>query len=98
MAELPKYRPLGVGIPSVPTVDFVATGAAKARAIDAVTKGLNSMTDYLYKKQVAQTQREAMQYAFENPVTAEQIEQAMQHVIAAVEAAGFIWSDYRPGK
>ena len=29
---------------------------------------------------------------------AEQIEQAMQHVIAAVEAAGFIWSDYRPGK
>ena len=77
MAELPKYRPLGVGIPSVPTVDFVATGAAKARAIDAVTKGLNSMTDYLYKKQVAQTQREAMQYAFENPVTAEQIEQAL---------------------
>ena len=29
---------------------------------------------------------------------AEQIEQAMQHVISAVEAAGFIWSDYRPGK
>lgn len=77
MAELPKYRPLGVGIPSVPTVDFVATGAAQARALDAVTKGLNSMSDYVYKKQVAQTQREAMRYAFENPVTAEQIEQAL---------------------
>ena len=77
MAELPKYRPLGVGIPSVPTVDFVATGAAKARAIDAVTKGLNSMTDYLYKKQVKITQREAAQYAFENPVTVEQIQDAI---------------------
>ena len=29
---------------------------------------------------------------------AEQIEKAMQHVISAVEAAGFIWSDYTPGK
>ena len=77
MAELPKYRPLGVGIPSVPTVDFVATGAAKARAIDAVTKGLNSMTDYLYKKQVQITKREAAQYAFENPVSAEQIQDAI---------------------
>jgi len=61
----------------VPTVDFVATGAAKARAIDAVTKGLNSMTDYLYKKQVKITQREAAQYAFENPVTVEQIQDAI---------------------
>ena len=77
MAELPKYRPLGVGIPSVPTVDFVATGAAQARALDAVTKGLNSMSDYVYKKQVAQTQREAAKYAFENPVTAEQIQDAI---------------------
>ena len=77
MAELPKYRPLGVGIPSVPTVDFVATGAAKARALDAVTKGLNSMSDYVYKKQVAQTQREAAQYSFENPVSAEQIQDAI---------------------
>lgn len=77
MAKDLRYRPLGVGIPSVPTVDFVATGAAKARALDAVTKGLNSMSDYVYKKQVAQTQRDAMQYAFENPVTAEQIEQAL---------------------
>ena len=77
MAELPKYRPLGVGIPSVPTVDFVATGAAKARNYDAIAKSLNSMTDYLYKKQVQITKREAAQYAFENPVTAEQIQDAI---------------------
>ncbi len=77
MAELPKYRPLGVGIPSVPTVDFIATGAAKARNYDAIAKSLNSMTDYLYKKQVKITKREAAQYAFENPVSAEQIEDAI---------------------
>jgi len=77
MAELPKYRPLGVGIPSVPTVDFVATGAAKARNYNAITKSLNSMSDYVYKKQVAQTERDAAQYAFENPVSAKQIEDAI---------------------
>jgi len=77
MAELPKYRPLGVGIPSVPTVDFVATGAAQARNYDAIAKSLNSMSNYVYKKQVAQTKREAAKYAFENPVTAEQIQDAI---------------------
>jgi len=77
MAELPKYRPLGVGIPSVPTVDFVATGAAKARNYNAITKSLNSMSEYVYKKQVAQTERDAAQYAFENPVSAKQIEDAI---------------------
>lgn len=77
MAELPKYRPLGVGIPSVPTVDFIATGSAQARNYDAIAKNLDSMTDYLYKKQVKITKREAAQYAFENPVSAEQIEDAI---------------------
>ncbi len=77
MAKDLRYRPLGVGMPSVPTVDFVATGAAKARNYDAIAKSLNSMTDYLYKKQVQITKREAAQYAFENPVTAEQIQDAI---------------------
>ena len=77
MAELPRYRPLGLAIPSVPTVDFTMAGRARARAGDAVAKGLDAMGEYVYKRQVAQTQREALQYAFDNPVTADQIEQAV---------------------
>jgi len=77
MAKDLRYRPLGVAIPTVPNVNFAATGAAQARALDAVTKGLNSMSDYVYKKQVAQTKREAAQYSFENPVSAEQIQDAI---------------------
>lgn len=77
MAKDLRYRPLGVAIPTVPNVNFAATGAAKARALDTVTKSLNSMSDYVYKKQVAQTKREAAQYSFENPVTAEQIQDAI---------------------
>jgi ribosomal protein L9 len=77
MAKDLRYRPLGVGIPSVPTVDFVATGAAQARNYNAIAKSLDSMNEYLYKKQVKITEREAAQYAFENPVTAEQIQDAI---------------------
>ena len=77
MAELPRYRPLGLAIPSVPTVDFTMAGRARARAGDAVAKGLDAMGDYVYKRQVAQTKREAAKYSFENPVTAEQIQDAI---------------------
>lgn len=77
MAELPRYRPLGLAIPSVPTVDFTMAGRARARAGDAVAKGLDAMGDYVYKRQVAQTKREAIKYSFENPVTSQQIEDAM---------------------
>jgi len=77
MAKDLRYRPLGVSIPSVPNVDFTAAGTAQARNYDAIAKSLNSMSDYVYKRQVAQTKRDAAQYAFENPVSAEQIEDAI---------------------
>ena len=54
MAELPRYRPLGVGIPSVPTVDFVATGRAQGAVYKGLGKSLDVMMDHVYKKQVEQ--------------------------------------------
>ena len=77
MAKDLRYRPLGVAIPSVPGVNFTTAANAKARSYDAIGNALNAMSDYAYKKAVKQTEREAAKYAFENPVTAEQIEDAI---------------------
>lgn len=77
MAKDLRYRPLGVAIPSVPGVNFTTAANARARSYDAMGKALNAMSDYAYKKAVKQTEREAAKYAFENPVTAEQIQDAI---------------------
>jgi hypothetical protein len=54
MAELPRYRPLGVSIPSVPTVDFVSAGRAQGDVYRSLGKSLDTMVEYVYKKQVDQ--------------------------------------------
>jgi hypothetical protein len=77
MAKDLRYRPLGAAIPSVPGVDFTTAANARARSYDAIGNALNAMSDYAYKKAVKQTEREAAKYAFENPVTAEQIQDAI---------------------
>ena len=77
MAELPRYRPLGVAIPTVPNVDFVSAGRAQGDVYRSIGKSVDVMVDYVYKRQVAQTKREAAKYAFENPVTAQQIQDAI---------------------
>lgn len=77
MAELPRYRPLGVAIPTVPNVDFVSTGRAQGDVYRSIGKSVDVMVKYAYDKKVASTKREAAKYAFENPVTAEQIQDAI---------------------
>jgi hypothetical protein len=77
MAELPRYRPLGVTIQPLPGVDFAAAGRAKASVYNEVVRGLDVMSKYVYEKQVAETKREALKYAFENPVTPDQIKDAL---------------------
>ena len=47
MAEkLPRYRPLGVSIPSVPTVDYVSAGAAAARGWQSMSAALDKMSGF----------------------------------------------------
>jgi len=77
MAELPRYRPLGVTIQPLPGVDFAAAGRARAAAFNEIARGLDMMSKYAYEKQVAKTKREALKYAFENPVTPDQITDAL---------------------
>ncbi len=88
MAELPRYRPLGLAIPSVPTVDFTMAGQARARAGDAVAKGLDAMGDYIYKRQVAAAKREAAQWAYDNPITIEQLQAAKAGGISIDDIVG----------
>lgn len=77
MAEAPRYRPLGVSISSMPAIDYVATGRAQARVYDALNQGLDTMFRFATQKAEATAKVEAAQYAFENPVTAEQLQIAI---------------------
>jgi hypothetical protein len=77
MAErLKRYRPLGVSIPTVPTVDYVATGRAQARAMAPIQRGLDSMTDFALKKFEERALIEGAEYGAENAPTKQQLQDA----------------------
>ena len=77
MAErLPRYRPLGVRIPGVPSVNYVQGGNAEARVFETMSAALDQMTEFTFERAKTKTIREARKYAFDNPVTPEQIQAA----------------------
>ena len=77
MAErLPRYRPLGVAIPSVPGVDFTRAAQAEGRVFETLSDALSKMSDFAFERQKAETIRKAEQYAFDNPISKEQLEEA----------------------
>ncbi len=77
MAErLKRYRPLGVSIPTVPTVDYVATGRAQARAMAPIQRGLDSMTDFALKKFEEKALIEGAEYGAQNAPTKQQLQDA----------------------
>jgi len=78
MAELPRYRPLGAAISSMPSVDFAQTGRVQASVYSTIDKALGAMADYVYEKEVNETKRKAARYAFENPVSAEDVKRAIE--------------------
>lgn len=77
MAEAPRYRPLGVSPSSMPAVDFVSAGRAQARVYDQLNRGLDTMFKFAAEKATAQAKVDAAQFAFENPITAEQLQIAV---------------------
>lgn len=77
MAErLKRYRPLGVSIPTVPTVDYVATGRAQARAMAPIQRGLDSMTNFALKQFEQKALIEGAEYGAENAPTKQQLQDA----------------------
>ena len=78
MAELPRYRPLGTRIGSMPSVNFVQTGRAAAEPFLKIDRALSSMADYLYEKEARRAQVAGAQYGAENAPTVEQLSQASE--------------------
>ena len=79
MAELPRYRPLGAAISSMPSVDFVQTGRAQAQVYSSITDALNKVSEFAFEKAVAEAKREGVQYGYNNPLTEDQINMALSN-------------------
>lgn len=89
MAErLPRYRPLGVAIPSVPGVDFTRAAGVEARGFQNISDALSKMSDFAFERQKSETIRKAEQYAFDNPITPDQIEEAKKRGISIDDVVG----------
>lgn len=76
MAELPRYRPLGVSIGSMPSVNFIQTGAAEAQVYDNISKGLNAISEFVYERAVAEAEIAAVKYGAEIAPSVKQLEDA----------------------
>lgn len=78
MAErLPRYRPLGASIGSVPTVNYAAAGAAKADVFGEMANAINRMTNFAIKEAEQRATIEGAEYGAENAPTAQQLKDAM---------------------
>lgn len=79
MAErLPRYRPLGVRIPGVPSVNYAQTGRAQAAVFETLSRSLDKMAEFAYEKQKAKVQVEGAEYGVANAPTPEQFKIAAQ--------------------
>ena len=76
--RLPRYRPLGVSLASAPRIDYAGAGAAEARAYQQMSQALDRISAYAFEEAGKRAAREGAQYDFENPITKEQIEAAME--------------------
>lgn len=76
--RLPRYRPLGVSLAPAPRIDYAGAGAAEARGYQQMSRALDSISAYAFEEAGRRAAREGAQYDFENPITKEQIEAAME--------------------
>lgn len=77
MAELPRYQPTGVLFADVPRMDF-ANVREEARAAQGLSQALDRISDFAFKRAVKQAELEGKQWAYQNPVTPEQIKAAQE--------------------
>jgi hypothetical protein len=75
--RLPRYRPLGARIESLPGVSFTTAGAAQARASNQIADSLNKITKFAIEVGTPYIAAEAEKYRIENPVTKDQVEEAL---------------------
>ena len=78
MAEkLPRYRPLGVSIASMPSIDYMTAAKMKARGFDQTAAALDKLSSFAFAKAGEYKVEEAQKFRYDNPVTAEQLQTAI---------------------
>lgn len=76
MARLPRYRPLGIGVASLPSVNFAQTGMAQARVANTIASSLDRMSSFAFREAEVQAKLEGAEYGAANAPTAQQLEDA----------------------
>ena len=65
--RFPRYRPLGVQIGSVPSVDYLSAGAQTARGYEAMSRALDQVSAFAFEKVSQKRKMEWEQAGFERP-------------------------------
>ena len=70
MARSTQYRPLGVGVASLPGVNFVATGTAQARVAQNIAQSLDQMSRFAFQQYETQAKIEGAEFGAANAPSA----------------------------
>lgn len=73
MARLPRYRPLGARISSLPTVDYAGTARAQARVAQSIGQQLDRMASVAFREAEMQAKIEGAEYGATNAPTAQEL-------------------------
>lgn len=87
--RFPRYRPLGVQIGSVPSVDYLSAGAQTARGYEAMSRALDQVSAFAFEKVSQRRKMEWEQAGFERPgAVLEQLAGKPISELSAAERAG----------
>lgn len=87
MAELPRYK-RGASLISLPTVDFMQTGSAAARAYGNVASSLDKMAQFTSERYQREATREGIEYDFRQGPSLDQVELALEQNRSLDEIVG----------
>ncbi|MCH1601023.1 MAG: hypothetical protein L7S70_11705, partial [Pseudomonadales bacterium] len=73
MARLPRYRPLGAQIPSLPQVDYAGTARAQARVTETISRQLDRMAGVAFREAELQAKIEGAEYGATNAPSAQKL-------------------------
>lgn len=73
MARLPRYRPLGAQIPSLPQVDYAGTARAQARVTQTISQQLDRMASVAFREAELQAKIEGAEYGATNAPSAQEL-------------------------
>ena len=97
MAELPKYQQTGRIFSDVPQLDFANVRESFKRS-QSIANSLDRLSEFAGKTAQVQVERQAEQFAVENPITIEQLQNAQKSGVSAddlikASGGGTIWEE-----